>query len=253
MRGIVPADGIDKKVLKTSNAVIAISEGLKDYLVKKFPSILSKKKMFVLPNGLEIENFSKNDVKIEELEEINFTFTGNLYGIRDLKPLIRIVSSARDLGEIGNVPLKINIYGNYDDKYLSGLIQKYNVTEYFILHGFIPRTECLKRISESTLTLHIGENFNYPTISFKVWDYLSMGKKIVYLGRNDSYTARFLKETNFGFTIPINNQDLGVKSFISLINKIKSKTISLGVKPESLSSYTWDKLAIKLSKIFENY
>ena len=35
---------IDEKILKTSDAVIAISEGLKEYLIKFFPSFLQKKK-----------------------------------------------------------------------------------------------------------------------------------------------------------------------------------------------------------------
>lgn len=243
---------IDKKVMKTSNAIITISEGLKEYLVKKFPSILSKKKIYVLSNGLEINSSSIPNISKIKYEKINLIFTGNLYGIRDLKPLIKIMSSVQELGKLEDVPLKIDIYGNYDSSYLSGLIHKYNVKQYFNLNGFIPRNECLKRISESTLTLHIGENFNYPTISFKVWDYLSMGKKVVYLGRNDSYTAKFLEETDFGYTISINDHDLGVKSFISLIDRIKSKSIDLNVKPESLLNYTWDKLASKLSNIFEN-
>jgi len=244
---------IDKKVLKTSDAIIAISEGLKDYLIESFPSIVQKEKVFVLPNGLGIDSTIATDINFPPTSEIVFTFTGKLYGLRDLKPLIKIVSSVKDLGKLEDVSLKINIFGRYNFEYLSNLIQKYKVSEYFSLNGFIPRHECLKKISESTLTLHIGENFDYPTISFKVWDYLSMRKKIVYLGREDSFTARFLKEHDFGFTIPVNEHDLGVKKFISLIDKLTSNQINLEVDPKQLSNYTWDNLTPKLKAIFNKF
>ena len=244
---------IDKKVLKTSDAIIAISEGLKEYLIETFPSVVQKEKIFVLPNGLDISSSLTTDVIFPPTSEIVFTFTGKLYGLRDLKPLIKIVSSVKNLGKLEDVSLKINIFGRYNFEYLSNLIQKYKVSEYFSLNGFISRNECLKKISESTLTLHIGENFNYPTISFKVWDYLSMRKKIVYLGRENSFTARFLKENDLGFTIPINEHDLGVKKFISLIEKLTSNQINLEVKPKQLSNYTWDNLTPKLIGIFNKF
>jgi hypothetical protein len=244
---------IEKKVLKTSDVIIAISEGLKDYLIESFPSIVQKEKIFVLPNGLGIDSTLAADRNFPPTSEIVFTFTGKLYGLRDLKPLIKIVSSVKDLGKLEDVSLKINIFGRYNFDYLSSLIQKYNVSEYFSLNGFIPRPECLKKISESTLTLHIGENFNYPTISFKVWDYLSMRKKIVYLGREDSFTARFLKENDLGFTIPVNKHDLGVKKFISLIERLTSNQINLEVDPKQLSNYTWDNLTPKLKAIFNKF
>ena len=244
---------IDKKVLKTSDAIIAISEGLKEYLIEIFPSVVQKEKIFVLPNGLDISSPLTTDAILPPTSEIVLTFTGKLYGLRDLKPLIKIVSSVKNLGKLEDVSLKINIFGRYNFEYLSNLIQKYKVTEYFSLNGFIPRNDCLKKISKSTLTLHIGENFNYPTISFKVWDYLSMRKKIIYLGREDSFTARFLKENELGFTIPVNEHDLGVKKFISLIEKLTSNQIDLEVKPKQLSNYTWDKLTPKLISIFEKF
>jgi glycosyltransferase involved in cell wall biosynthesis len=242
---------IEKKVLKTSDAIIAISEGLKEYFIETFPLITQEKKVFVLPNGLDIDSTLATDVVFPPTNKIVFTFTGKLYGLRDLKPLIKIVSSVKDLGKLKGISLNINVFGRYNFKYLSNLIQKYKVTEHFSLHGFISRDECLKKISESTLTLHVGENFDYPTISFKVWDYLSMRKKIVYLGRVESFTARFLKDNNLGFTIPVNNHDLGVKKFISLIDRLKSNQIKLEVEPKQLLAYTWGELTQKLIDIFE--
>jgi glycosyltransferase involved in cell wall biosynthesis len=244
---------IDKKVLKTSDDIIAISKGLKEYFIKSFPSIIQEEKVYVIPNGLETSYSSKLNETFLPINKLILIFTGKLYGLRDIKPLIKIISSVKDLGKLKGVSLEINIFGRYNFEYLSNLIQKYNVSEYFSLNGFIPRDECLKKISESTLTLHVGENFDYPTISFKVWDYLSMRKKIVYIGRVDSFTARFLEEFNLGFTIPVNNHEAGIKKFISLIDRLASNQINLEIDPKQLSNYTWDNLTPKLIDIFNKF
>jgi len=80
-----------------------------------------------------------------------------------------------------------------------------------------------------------------------------MRKKIVYLGRVDSFTARFLKENNLGFTIPVNDHELGVKKFISLIDRLASNQINLEIDPKQLSNYTWDNLTPKLIDIFNKF
>jgi len=80
-----------------------------------------------------------------------------------------------------------------------------------------------------------------------------MKKKIIYLGREDSFTARFLKENDLGFTIPVNKHDLGVKKFISLIERLTSNQINLEVDPKQLSNYTWDNLTTKLKAIFNKF
>ena len=41
-------------------------------------------------------------------------------------------------------------------------------------------------------------------------------KKILYLGREDSYTANFIKKNNFRLTIPINNVQKGIEIFKNL-------------------------------------
>ena len=80
-----------------------------------------------------------------------------------------------------------------------------------------------------------------------------MRKKIIYLGREDSFTARFLKGNNLGFTIPVNDHELGVKKFISLIERLASNQINLEIDPKQLSNYTWDNLTPKLIDIFNKF
>ena len=241
---------IEKKIIKTADGIFAISNGMKTFLRTNFSKEIKNTEIHVIPHGINIEDLRAIPQKKDFSEEITFTFTGNLYGRRDLEPLIKIVSKSQERGFLEEISLKIHIFGKYDDKKLKYLIEKYNVSNNFYLNGFVPRSICLEQIINSSLALHVGENLNYPTLSFKLWEYLSMGKKILYLGRDDSYTAVFLEKNNLGYTIPINDFKLGLKRFEEIISGLKENRIEPNIYPEQLHKYTWDNRVKEIEKIF---
>jgi len=241
---------IEKTLINSADVIIVVSKPLKDFLINKFPLEVNKDNVYVLPNGLDLNKFLKFIPKTPSKNQIILTFTGKLYLLRDLKPLIQIVSEVNRLRKLEDISLKINIFGEYDYSHYANLIKKYKVSKYFHLKGFVSRHECYKQIEKSTLPLHIGENLNYPTISFKVWEYLSMKKKVVYLGLENSYTAKFLKKNNLGFIIPINDINLGTKKFIQLIEDLNKNKIKTNIKLEQISNYSWDIIVDNLVKIF---
>lgn len=243
---------IEKKILKATDGIFAISNGMKTFLRKNFSNEIKNTEIHVIPHGINIE-----DLKIPQKKafskEITFTFTGNLYGRRDLKPLIKIVSKSQERGFLKGISLKINIFGKYDNKKLKYLIEKYNVSNNFDLKGFVPRDICLNQVFNSSLALHVGENLNYPTLSFKVWEYLSVGKKILYLGRDDSYTAAFLEKNNLGYTIPINDFESGLKRFEEIISGLIENRIESNIYSEQLHQYTWDNRVKEIEKSFDKF
>ena len=242
---------MEKRILKSADRIITISEGMKQFLLDNFPETRNKR-IHAIPHGINIDDIEKITKRSNISKEITFTFTGNLYGHRDLEPLIRIVSTSHELGKLNNISLNINIFGRYDSKHLTSLFKKYDVYKYFHLEGFVPRDVCLEEVLNSSLALHVGENLNYPTLSFKVLEYLSMRKKIVYIGREESYTAKFLEKYGLGITLPINDHDLGLKRFEELIEGLKKQTFQTNISSDDLYKFTWDERTNDLIKII-NY
>ena len=242
---------MEKRILKSADRIITISEGMKQFLLDNFPETRNKR-IHAIPHGININDIEKITKRSNIPKEITLTFTGNLYGLRDLEPLIRIVSKSHELGKLNNISLNINIFGRYDSKYLTSLFKKYDVYKYFHLEGFVPRDVCLEEVLNSSLALHVGENLNYPTLSFKVLEYLSMRKKIVYIGREESYTAKFLEKYGLGITLPINDLDLGLKRFEELIEGLKKQTFQTNISSDDLYKFTWDERTNDLIKII-NY
>ena len=242
---------LERRIIKNSDAVLTVSEAMNGFLLKYFPEVIAEEKITVISSGLNLDEASKYTAFKGSQNEIRFTFTGFLYGMRDITPLIRIVADVKKKDLFPDIKFRINIFGKYDYHYLSETIEKNQVEDIFHLGGYISHEECYNELSSSTFPLHVGENLDYPTISFKVWEYLAMRKKIVYLGREDSFTAQFLQQHDLGFTIPINDHVAGVMRFIELIEGIKSDTLDLEVSSDQLKEFTWDRIVDKLDRVFQ--
>ena len=233
---------IETKILKSSDILITISSALKKLLKKKFPFIKNKP-IFSIPHGM---NLSTHDLQYKKKpQELIFTFTGTLYEKRSINPLLRIISKLKNEDFFRNLKFILKIYGNYPKKNLEIIVEELNIKDLIFMGDLIPRAKAIQEIYRSDLAIHIGENLNYPTIAFKVWDYLSCKKKILYLGREDSYTAQFLKKNEFGITIPLENLNKGKIILKNLLNDIINNNINTNIEDNLINKFTWDNRANK--------
>ncbi len=242
---------IEKKILNIADIIITVSPVLKSFLKKNFPFIANKP-IFSISNGLNINKF-KNHLK-KDNQEIVFTFTGTLYYKRNIEPLLKIISELKQENFFKNKNFSMKIYGTTLGIDLHKLVKKLKINNLVFIGGLIPRTKALEEIKKSDLAIHIGENFNYPTIAFKVWDYLSCRKKILYLGREDSYTAKFLKEYDLGLTITINDLIKGKSILKNLLTQLNNDEFERTFDEKLLEEFSWDnKVAQFITRIIKNF
>ena len=231
---------LEKKIQKHSDLIITVSKKLSSFLLTKFPYI-KKNSIHSIANGLEIQ--TSHYVKDKDNHKIVLTYTGSLYSKRSVIPLLKIVSILKKEGFFKNLEFCIKIFGNYNKKLLNEVSYKLDVQNLIFLGDIIQHSKAIKEISESDLPLHIGENLDYPTIAFKVWDYLSCRKKILYLGREDSYTARFLKKNGLGIVIPIENLQKGKERLKKVILNLINGEFTSNIDLMKLKQYSWDNKA----------
>ena len=243
---------IEKKIIDSADLIFVISDALIKFLRRKFPKKTKGKDIVSFPSGINLSNIPRKLSNKNQNREINFTFLGTLYGLRDPKHLVIILDLVNSKIDLNSISLKINIFGDYDRKYLSSLLKRYGLSDFFYLGKYLSHEECLEEIQSSTLPLHIGENIDYPTISFKVWEYLSMNKKVLYFGRDDSYTTQFLRNNELGYIIPINDYQLGAEKFIELIQNIKNNNLNLSVGDQKLKQFGWEKIIKSFSSAVKN-
>ncbi|MFX1256856.1 MAG: hypothetical protein ACFFAN_03275 [Promethearchaeota archaeon] len=235
-------------ILKSVDIIFTVSSALKSFLLSNFPQ-LKNKPIIVLESGLKlIKNANYNNVNPNKIE---FTFTGTLYRKRTVFPFLKIISDLNREGFFKEIDFLFKIYGKYNEKLIMSHIKKLNIGNLIYLGGFISRKEVYREIFNSNLGVHIGEDLNYPTISFKIWDYLSVRRKILYIGREDSYTANFLKENDFGFVLPINDLDKAKVKLKNLINNIRIKNFNKEIEENKLKIFKWDNKIKRFKFIIE--
>jgi len=236
---------LEKKILQFSDLIVSNSPYLNSLIKSNFPFI--KNKQFVaIEDGLNIQQSTITPK--ENKQEITITYTGSIYGRRNIVPLLRILSELNKENFFKNKKVIIKIYGKYPKDKLERITIKLAISDLIFLGGFIKRTEVLNEIKKCDLALHIGESLDYPTIAFKVWDYISYGKKILFITREDTYRANFIKNNDLGIIIPINNLPKGKEIFKSLINNIIQEKFYLNIDQNKLKTFTWDNRALTFIK-----
>jgi len=234
--------GIEKCVLNSADMILSISEPLKQFLFEHYIEV-SKKPIYVIANGLDLkEKISDEGIKDNK---IIFTFIGKLYGQRNITPLLKIISELKKKGYFENLDFLLKIFGTYPKELLEKIINDLNIQNMVYLGDFINRDRIFEEIDKSYLTIHIGENLNYPTIGFKVWDYLGRRKKVLYLGQENSFTGQFLKNNDFGVIIPINNLTKGKNVFENLMSDIINNKFNNKISKEKIAIFSWDNIAFQ--------
>ena len=241
---------IEKRLLNSADMIFSISEPLKQFLFEHYNEV-SKKTIYVIANGLDLKE-NINDTEKKD-DKIVFTFIGKLYGQRDITPLLKIISALKKKGYFENFDFLLKIFGTYQKEFLKKIIEELKIQNMVYLGDFLNRDRIFEEINKCYLTIHIGENLNYPTIGFKVLDYLSCRKKVLYLGKEDSFTGEFLKKNDFGVIIPINNLNRGIKIFENLINDIINNKFYNEINKEKIMIFSWDNITNQFIKIISKF
>lgn len=242
---------LEKNIIKSAKGVITVSPALEKYLKQKFPTI-KKTHITSIPNGVNYyENIKKGTKKIQN--SIIFTFAGTLYRKRSIIPLLVIISKLNNQKLFYDLSFKIKIFGHYNKALLRKYIHKLKIEKLVFLKGHVPRSKIFKEIKKSTLAIHVGENLNYPTIAFKVWDYLTCNKKILYLGLKNSYTADFLGENDFGIVLPLDDLNRATNILKNLILDLKQGKFQANIDINKLKMYSWDYQVNKLNYFIKKY
>ncbi len=245
-------DGIIERIsLKYPDMIITVSSALTRFLKNCFPFIKNKA-IHSIPNGLRIYEIYQDSV--QNNSRIFFIFAGSLYRKRNIIPLLKLISQLKVDGVLRSNNFLFKIYGYYDYKELNSIINELRIKDLIFLGQNLPKSQILQEISQSHIAIHIGENLNYPTIAFKVWDYLSCRKRILYLGKKESLTSKFIESNKFGFTLPINNLKKAKQILENIIEDIRNRNFDIIIPKENLKAFTWDQRTNKfIEKIVNQY
>jgi glycosyltransferase involved in cell wall biosynthesis len=224
---------LEKSVVKNSNALIFVTETMRNDYLKKYSGIETKSN--VLYWGYDEEDFEKIVIRKKETYDKLIVHAGNIFSYQNPENLWEQVKNEILKGHrikirfIGTVAPEIK--KSISDHDLDG------ITDYC---GFLPYYEMLKYICEADILLMcVTEPRHLPG---KLFEYLRTGNPIIAFGENNVEVKKILSESRAGLMF---NYNESIAEFFNSYRNIKPD-------PRYITEYDRKKIASQLSEILNS-
>ena len=193
-------ESYEKNVLKTADRIITVGKSLKDLFCTKLPEL--EKKIVVIPNGYDEEDFS--GIPVSFPDEFTISYIGTL---SDSYPVSEFMNALSDLSAAGH-RIKLRFAGVVSPGQKDLIISKSGNSETEFL-PYVQHRDAIKlMMTSSLLLLIIPDHFsNKGIITGKLFEYLASGKPVICLGPADGDAAEILEATAHGKCTAYNDRE----------------------------------------------
>lgn len=231
---------LEKIVLNNSDYITTVTNPILDILKK---GIKNKNKFYLIENC-----FSNDFYKIKKTNyntnKLTITYTGSFYGKMIPDNLIKAIENLIIENEISKNDILLRFIGS-SIKYKSNMFEIDNI-------DFLSHKDLIKYKQESDLLLLILEKDALNVYSGKIFDYISTGIPILGLIPKQGVADILIKETQTGFTTPLEDIESIKTLILDLIIKWKNKSIVINPKWDLIDQFSSKNITKKLVKILNN-
>lgn len=237
---------IEKFNLKKAKRIIAVSDSIKNELMKNYS--VPEEKITVIHNGVNLSEFSLGNKKNIRLEirkkynigknEILLLFVGNPFSRKGLEYLLRALPFVKNV--------KLLIIGRYDDitPYLK-LSDSLGVRERVLYMDFVDKISDFFASSDIFVFPTLYEPFGLVVIE-------AMASGLPVVVSKCAGAAELIEDGNGGILLdnPKNPEEIAEKVNMLIKNKRLRSKISKQAR-KVVEEYAWDKVAEKWLEVFE--
>lgn len=183
----------ERRVLEKADKIIVVSESLKKLFLSKSEKI-DPKKVIVIPNGYDPEDFQ--DVSFPKNEIFTLSYTGTIAQTYDLKTFAK---ACKACFTNKNRKAKIRFVGS-NSNWIQSVFEEENSTH---LLELIPSVEHKKSVeylqsSDALLLLIPQSTHNKGILTGKIFEYLGSNKPIIGIGPTTGDAAEILRRCEAG-------------------------------------------------------
>lgn len=230
---------------KSAHKLIGLSPGICKGIASKG---ISRKSIIEIPNGCDIELFSKVDLKWRpdgvNIDDVLFVFCG-AHGIANgldavldgIKILMKRNISGYKIVLIGNGKLKSQLITRAKNE---------NLDKFIIFLDPVPKENLIGLLNSSDVGLQLLSNvpaFYYGTSPNKFFDYLSAGLPV--FTNYPGWVADLISENECGFYCDPGDSEKFADQIINILND-KSKLKSMGAKAHSLAKNDFNRYDLSM-------
>ncbi|UCG55027.1 MAG: glycosyltransferase family 4 protein [Dehalococcoidia bacterium] len=234
-----------KLVLRNADAVIALTEDMKNEMRKVFD-----RDILVIPNGIDLENFkslsreeSQRKLQIKEGGK-TILFVGKLHPIKGVKYLIQ----AMDIIKQRSGSTRLLLVGNGEERdELIGLVRDLNLGDYITFIGMIPNEKVPEYMVASDVFVLPSLSEGFPMVSLE-----AMASGLPIVATKVGGLPGIVKEGQNGFLVePKNSKEIAEKMWLLLEDDELRERISVNNK-EKAKIHSWENIIQRLEEVYFN-
>jgi glycosyltransferase involved in cell wall biosynthesis len=225
----------EKEAVKQANYVVNVSEER----TKLFDDFISDtKKCITITNGVEMDDYAfLSSETTGTSDSFSIAYIGSLYPETEnpIRTLVTFINANKDA--LISAKVKFEFCGHISTR-VANILER-APREIVTCHGTLPQQDAIRILNHASAGLIIFregyENINFIT---KLYEYMALKKKIIYLGPPSDSLSAFLSSNNIGTSISLERIDDLLKWFL---NKEKFNTLSYANL--DMSPYLFENLA----------
>ncbi len=231
---------LEKKVLKSADSVVTISDDIARLLESKVHNIQCE----VIPNGFDESDFHETNSKRND--KFTIAYTGSMSDDRIPFPLLDALSKFKSEGI---TDLRLTFAGRFTSKFYD-YIEKLNITNFFDIKPFVPHSESTKILQNSDTLLLVIDDVpnNKGFLTGKIFEYLGTKKPIFAIGPVDGDANKILIESDSGKMVDYKDYDGAYKLLKEYYLNWKEDKITFTFRSDK---YSRRKNAEQLAKIMD--
>lgn len=192
---------MEKQICDACDYFITNTPFMLKNFVRDYP-ILDDKSTFI-PNGYDPDDFIPYDHIKENTDKFTITYTGSLYGRRNLVEFFTALQNCLNKGAILKTDLEVRLVGNISSDVLASFKADYALGDALVAYGYLTHPQSIQKLYESNvLLLSMGsgkglENF----YSGKVFEYIRVNRPILATVPYNGAAASIIRETHSGVVV----------------------------------------------------
>ncbi len=234
-----------KKLMKKANIVIAVTDGVKDSILKYRPETIT------LKNGI-YQLYNVDDKS--EFKKFTIAYTGSLFlNLRKPEKLFEVLQRLLSENKIDETSFQL-IYAGKDCSIWDKWIEEYNLGKISNNLGELSLPEAIRLQNKSHINILLtwSGTKQKGLLTGKFFEYLAAGKPIFTFikGVKDDEFESILTELNAGFVFYDNDSEKIEKTLLHYYNEWqKSGKINHVFNKEKLDEYSWENRISQLINI----
>ena len=172
---------MERAVLEMADVLVTNSPGMKANFVRYNPDLALEKRMHVIPNGYDPDDFGAVDPTPPRNDRFTLTYTGALYGRRKPDLFLEAIGKLVSSGRLDRNTFRIRLIGSYKPDVILALAEKNGIRDNLVLDGYQPHGVCLQAMSEADalLLLEGGGPGAEAFFTGKVFEYIHTERPIL--------------------------------------------------------------------------